>query len=1478
MLNKANDLENEREQLIEKRQRAQKTYDSVPESVKKYHKGTLDEIDAEIAVIDYKINANNEQMEALTNESTPEMYKDLQAIENSYAIIEQYRREMAETNVGNSKEFYQRMISSEESKVKKLEEKWNIDNDTKVKNNAAKNYNSLKLDLSNLEKNKKQYTEDEYKKKYDAIIDTMNDYLQQYTEIENKDAWKELISLKETNKTLNQQLIKSTNSTEISQLNSLLNNNEFKISNLAADLGLGNDYSKNIKKTEIKQLKDNQNVLKEEIESLTKQASIFPQNKKELEEQIAEKQRQYNTNSLMIEQEEAKLNRLINKDLTTAYNFIDKELTRAYNNEAKINQKFENIPDKQTTVGPIKNSFWSNTSEDNLSIEQLESLKAIYGELSKMTPENGVEKNINILLNKYMNNYNDKNSEKNKSYIDSQVLNLYSIQKSFYQNQSEEDANKKLQDLETKVNDYWVKNHPVIEEDNRSDFEKFISGVGATICQTAMTVWHGVENAAESVVDFAVTVGTGITSIGTSVVDLVNGNFGGANSITQNLYNDLDSFVATDWVGNAADSIYNTDYGKWVENNSLYKRDDIVGNIVRGAGEVGGKLAFAAVTAGAASTIGSSATATGAISSNTFNITNALSTTTVMNPIIAGITGYGQGMESALQDGASHTGASVYATANAAWEAVQWKIGGNINNWTSKSLAESTSIAKNLGILAGSVAMDSVDSAVEGVVQPGMQMLYNGKTFEQSFNDNGGWETVGAQAALGGVMSALGTSKDFVISSKNIAINTMDIPDKVSGNQDFIVTSTKALVRAPELMVSLPYKFIETELTNDVNLSNKALNEGLLHFTSLDSAQKIIDSGEIRASKGKLPLWYDTNKAYMFAGIPEYSQLAINMGDSPSTVMVAVKVKPTDAQLGDLKFRYMDDFAVSHKGNFKFDSNQADLVYFGITRDADGNLKYREISKEMAENYDEILAKEGIKTKNGKNNTTVVVGTSSFDGINKQLDVSKYSILKTMLAVDEISNKVISKVESIGKKAIDKMEQGITSIGLKDSTNYDKVIGNAMDSSIKSAKKPNINFDEVSSNSSKKSSGLLGNLFGLFNKKSQKIVGDISNSDKLVTKILYDYNKNISDIDYINSLSPSERLTFVQNRVNEINSNPVISKLDIFKDNADETALSTLKNLFYETYLKNPEGTANFINNIVGIKHDNPNFKINFLFGDGSAADNTVLNIDNFSINSLDVAIHEFGHSLDINYRMKTKQSKIILPEFKNILENARKNCDMKAIIEYGKDSNLVKSSLDKTLLTNLFDKKATQLGTLDAISREFNNFCRNNSPNLKKLPDNLIKEIQTNYIKGNPSLASAFETGILKYDYATAEFLIKNSDLMDNINVGNLGNELYNLNLNKYMNLYDPLGEFVSSIVLNGNDKPLKVGLNEYYYPTGHSSDYYEEGLDNIYAELFTEFNRLKEIGDVDSLNNIKTMFGEEFYNFFDKQTIKVNYYYHNN
>lgn len=1515
---KNSDLATQKEELLRKRNATAETISKMPTNVQSYNQWQLDNLDAEISNIDYEMNKNNEKISAIANNVSPEMYNDLKSIDKGYEKINKWKSEMAEAEVGNSKSFYQNMISTEEAKIKKLEGKWNIDASANIKNNAIKGYNDSTLKLTELKKHKNEYTDDEYEKAEKTILATTNDHFETYFQEEHKDDWKNFISLRNETKQMEKDLINSSNSTEINQLNNKINANKAKIDNYATILNLGDNYKLNSTQTEINNLKNDNKKLKEEIESLTKKANSSSKKDDELWETIEEKKKMYSTNETLIDQKKINVNQLKNKNLMSMYEDIDKQITQLYKEDWQQNEQIQN------------------------DIESKKALSQVYLDLSKMNPDNGVENNLKYLFNQYTSNPNANDSSKKKNYIDNLTINCYAMLNSIYDSQNASESSEKKLNLEQKLGNYWLNQHPEDfetkeiekEVDNRGDFEKVISTVGATICQTGMTVWHGVENAAESVVDFAVTAGTGITSLGTSIIDLTKGEFGNPNSLTVNLYKDLDSFVATDWVGNAADSIYNTDYGKWVENNSLYKRDDIVGNIVRGAGEVGGKLAFAAVTAGAASTIGSSATATGAISSNTFNITNALSTTTVMNPIIAGITGYGQGMESALQDGASHTGASVYATANAAWEAVQWKIGGNINNWTSKSLAESTSIAKNLGILAGSVAMDSVDSAVEGVVQPGMQMLYNGKTFEQSFNDNGGWETVGAQAALGGIMSTLGSAKDFTLSNKNILSTTRNNYGDTTPLQN-VTAKIKSGITTAGLKDSANSKIYNFD-GNKIGLSEQ-LKSKFKAVTGVGSGMVgtigVISGNPIFSTAG-LPLAYKGIKNTLDGVVGNYvvgSNFsvyrhmvtdAIDANFKPGRSYAEGKLT-ADKIVTDRIGQDVLDGKIFLTG--RLDTNQ-DRV-FGLplinllqqlkSVDVNGNkIIYSCQSQSQTLMLLRNLAKEGYidnlkysKSILSSQNLEKHLMGADVTGKKHQLyemnfEVSKDKIFDIAAAADKAKmlgfdpNLYDAKIKKInGKKVIlyeanlPKMLENVAKskvstsglsilenvVGKVENVN-DKVIGNTMDSSIKSAKKPDINFDEVSSNSSKKSSGLLGNLFGLFNKKNQKIVGDISNSDKLVTKILYDYNKNISDIDYINSLSPSERLTFVQNRVNEINSNPVISKLDIFKDNADETALSTLKNLFYENYLKNPEGTANFINNIVGIKHDNPNFKINFLFGDGSAADNTVLNIDNFSINSLDVAIHEFGHSLDINYRIKTKQSKIILPEFKNVLENARKNCDMKAIIEYGKDSNLVKSSLDKTLLTNLFDKKATKLGTLDAISREFNNFCQNNSPNLKKLPDNLIKEIQINYIKGNPLLASAFKNGILKYDYATAEFLIKNSDLMDNINVGNLGNELYNLNLNKYMNLYDPLGEFVSSIVLNGNDKPLKVGLNEYYYPTGHSSDYYEEGLDNIYAELFTEFNRLKEIGDVDSLNNIKTMFGEEFYNFFDKQTIKVNYYYHNN
>lgn len=538
----------------------------------------------------------------------------------------------------------------------------------------------------------------------------------------------------------------------------------------------------------------------------------------------------------------------------------------------------------------------------------------------------------------------------------------------------------------------------------------------ATAAQVGITLVSGLSKGAEGVLDCAATAATGIASIGTSVVDLATDNFGRKNSCTNKLYDNLDKFVSKEWVDDAVDMIYDTDFGKSLDENSLFKHDSATTNVVSGIGEA--VFTIAAGTA-AAETLGM---ANGSAVATKMGMSGAAPSISTVTTAVAGVKGLGYGIETALNDGADINKAVGYGVLNGTWESVQWGIGMGINKYTSTALNNSTSILKNIGVYTLSTAADTVDSAAEGFVQPLLKKSYSDKSYAQLFEENGGWKTVGTQATIGGIMSAVGTASDFTRSSVNIVKNSADAFGKVSGNQDYLVSATKAVVGMPEFVSSLPYKFMETKLTNDSFLSTKAMDEGLFHFTSLDNAQKIVQSGEIYASKGGLPLWYDTNKAYMFAGVPEYSQIAINMESVPSTVMTAVKIKPTDVQLNDLNFRYMDDLAVSHKGNFKFDSSQAEIVYFGVTKDADGNLKYREITKDMADNYDDILAKEGIKTKTiglGNKKTTIVDGTNIFDSINKQLDVTKTSILKTLTAVDEISNKIITKVQNSKINVID---------------------------------------------------------------------------------------------------------------------------------------------------------------------------------------------------------------------------------------------------------------------------------------------------------------------------------------------------------------------------------------------------------------------------------------------------------------------------
>ena len=128
---------------------------------------------------------------------------------------------------------------------------------------------------------------------------------------------------------------------------------------------------------------------------------------------------------------------------------------------------------------------------------------------------------------------------------------------------------------------------------------------------------------------------------------------------------------------------------------------------------------------------------------------------------IATMKGIGFGNEMALQDGATSSEAGIYGLASGAWEGIQWGAGLAINNATLGGLAKATTVGGKAAVLGASVAADSFDSGIEGFVQPGLQMIYKDGTYEEIFEQNGGWDNVFTQAAIGGVMSLVGNVDDF---------------------------------------------------------------------------------------------------------------------------------------------------------------------------------------------------------------------------------------------------------------------------------------------------------------------------------------------------------------------------------------------------------------------------------------------------------------------------------------------------------------------------------------------------------------------------------------------------------------------------------------------------------------------------------------------------------------------------------------------
>lgn len=140
-----------------------------------------------------------------------------------------------------------------------------------------------------------------------------------------------------------------------------------------------------------------------------------------------------------------------------------------------------------------------------------------------------------------------------------------------------------------------------------------------------------------------------------------------------------------------------------------------------------------------------------------------------------------------------------------------------------------------------------------------------------------------------------------------------------------------------------------TNVTNSNSMLEKIESEGILHFSSQETAEKIMNSCIVKKSKF-IKSDCTKRKSFFFAGTPTFEDLIINI--PAYDVMTAVRIRPTSEQIKDLKYRAINDRAIAKDGDFRFDKNQAEVVYFGLKFDEEKKQIYLgELTKEEAKDF-----------------------------------------------------------------------------------------------------------------------------------------------------------------------------------------------------------------------------------------------------------------------------------------------------------------------------------------------------------------------------------------------------------------------------------------------------------------------------------------------------------------------------------------------
>lgn len=271
-------------------------------------------------------------------------------------------------------------------------------------------------------------------------------------------------------------------------------------------------------------------------------------------------------------------------------------------------------------------------------------------------------------------------------------------------------------------------------------------------------------------------------------------------------------------------------------------------------------------------------------------------------------------------------------------------------------------------ILIDSIFLNGPVSASDGSVIQNPSFL---DKLNYCFEQSGGMKGIVTSMMTATVLSSVSDAVDLR-GIKNVDTNTALKNADVNINSKTINKNLKKMQSLPKTLAGLVAsgpatlsKMKNVDITPNSKIFKKIQDQGLYHFTDEVSAKKILDSGYIKESSHFTS--YGKKRTFMFAGVPSVEATCLN--DVFDYKKTAVKLHPSDTEIGNLQYRKYSDSAVSSLGNYDITNSSPEIAYL-VLKEQDGALKYVEVTKVEYDNYnphfnDNVINKtvENVKKK-----------------------------------------------------------------------------------------------------------------------------------------------------------------------------------------------------------------------------------------------------------------------------------------------------------------------------------------------------------------------------------------------------------------------------------------------------------------------------------------------------------------------------------